>query len=50
MSAETFIKSRQALCCPVFESPDLLSERTLPTYEDVMKHYLMRRHQLKTNK
>ena len=41
------IKSRKAMCCPVFGTTKLMSEIILPTYEDVMKHYLFVKHELK---
>ena len=43
----TLIKTRKAVCCPVFGTPKLMSEIILPTYEDVMKHYLFVKHELK---
>jgi hypothetical protein len=41
------IKTRKAVCCPVFGTPKHMSEIILPTYEDVMKHYLFVKHELK---
>lgn len=43
----SLIKTRKAVCCPVFGTPKLMSEIILPTYEDVMKHYLFVKHELK---
>lgn len=40
-------KTRKQSSCPVFGAPRKLSEALLPTYEDIMKHYLLERIHLK---
>lgn len=40
--------TRFATTYPVFGCPQELSRRNLPTYEEVMKHYLFVRQKLKT--
>ena len=40
-------KTRKQSCCPVFGAPRKVSDALLPTYEDVMKHYLLERIHLK---
>lgn len=40
-------KTRKHSCCPVFGAPRKFSEALLPTYEDLMKHYLLERVNLK---
>lgn len=41
------LKTRKMTNCPVFGEPKELSEIVLPTYEGVMKYYLLVKHQLK---
>ena len=41
------IKTRKAVFCPVFGTPKPMSEINLPTFEDIMKHYLFVKHKLK---
>lgn len=40
-------KTRKQSSCPVFGAPRKLSEALLPTYDDIMKHYLLERIHLK---
>jgi len=43
------LKTRTKTKCPVFGTPQELSEIVLPTYENVMKYYLLVKHELKPN-
>jgi len=42
--------SRRSVSCPIFGGPEKLSGRSLPTYKDVMRHYLLCRFELKVTK
>ena len=42
-------KTRTNTKCPVFGTPQELSEIVLPTYDSVMKYYLLVRHELKSS-
>lgn len=47
MATPSKVSTREKVKCPVFGHPDLLGENTLPSYKDVMKHYLFTRQKLK---
>ena len=42
--------TRRSSECPIFGSPKNISERCLPTYEEVMKYYIYVRLQIKQRK
>ena len=44
----TVPKTRKKTKCPVFGTQQQLSEIVLPTYESVMKYYLLVKHDLKS--
>ena len=43
----TSVKTRKMLTCVVFGLPEEMSETVLPTYESVMKYYLLVKHEMK---
>src|SRR6218665_994272 len=42
-------KTRKMTMCPVFGAPEELSDNVLPTYESLMKSYMLLRHQIKSS-
>lgn len=48
MSQKAEEKTRAPSQCPVFGSPSELRDDVLPTHSDIMKYYLLVRHQLET--
>ena len=42
-------KTRKMTTCPVFGAPEELSDNVLPTYESLMKSYMLLRHQIKSS-
>lgn len=45
----TAVKTRKMVTCAVFGMPEKMSETVLPTYENVMKYFLLVKHELKPN-
>ena len=43
----TLVKTRRMVTCPMFGVPKEISQIVLPTYENVMKHYLLVKNQMK---